>query len=266
MPSQILVFDGVDLSEWVQSWQEVAPTRLNAVTVPRRHGALISDAIVQDARRINIAGRIVSNDGTAYTLRTQLQAFAELLNRQNKRLQLWDDQYIIAYKSSLGYEYVAGSSMRAVDFTIEFLCVDPFWYSTSGSNSGSTDPIASPNLTTGDVAIDITNNIYKRTLIINVPGNLFVYPVITIAAGATPLVRSTVRNLTISRLFTYEATIAANKKLIVDTSQFTVLNDGVDDLTHWAGDFVWLVPGDNTIEIEGTTPAAYSWTWTNRYQ
>lgn len=262
MATQVLIFDNVDLSEYVQSWQEISPTRLNAVTVPRRHGALISDAVVQDARRINLAGRIVSPDGTALGLRDLLEDISELLTRQNKRLQLWDDRYIVAYKSSFGVQYVPGSSMRAVDFTIEFLCVDPFWYSTASSTAGA---LVVPNLTTADQAIDITNNIYRKALTINNPGSIFVYPIITVTAIGTPLTRITVRNLTIGRLFTYEGTVAAAKSLVVDTSGFTVVNDGTDDLTQWAGDFLWLMPGSNSMEIEGTAPAAYGWAWTDRF-
>lgn len=264
MPSQILVFDGVDLSDYIQTWQEIAPTRLNIVTVPRRHGGLISDAVVQDVRQINLTGRVVSPDNTALGLRTTLLTLSELLNRQNKKLQLWDDMYIVAYKSSFGYQYVDGSSLRAADITINFQCVDPFWYSTTPSTAGSTDPIISPNLTTSDQLIDFTNNIYRRDFTIVNTGNLFVFPVITVQAGATPLTHITVRNLTLGRLFTYTGTVQPGKILTVDTANFEVTNDGVEDLTNWAGDFVWLNPGSNSIEIEGTTPAAYGWTWTSR--
>ena len=252
MSTQVLLFDSYDLSPHVETWTESANARLNAVTVPGRHGALFSSAIVQDARQITITGRLVSPDGTASGMRTLLETLSELFARQNKRLQLWDDKYINAYKASFQLAYVPGSAMRAVDFTLTFLCADPFYYDTSTASTNY-------NLTTGDTIVDITQNIYRRAVTINYPGTFLIYPIWTITAGpTTPLTKITIRNTTIGRQFYYSGTVAVNKSLVVDTNFFTVENDGTNDLTNWSGDFVWLQPGDNAIEFEGTAPATYA--------
>jgi hypothetical protein len=257
MSTQVLMYDSTDISDYIETWQESANARLNAVTVPNRHGALLSSAVVQDARQITLTGRIVSPDGTATGLRTVIENLSELFARQNKRLQMWDDRYINCYKANFSFAYVPGSALRALDFTITFLCIDPFYYDTS---SGST----SYNLTTGDTAIDITNNIYNKAVTLNYTGKFITYPIWTVTAGATALTHITIRNLTIGRQFYYSGTVLATKSLVVDTNYFTVTNDGTNDLTHWTGDFLWLQNGNNSLEFEGTAPATYSLTYAIR--
>jgi hypothetical protein len=57
----------------------------------------------------------------------------------------------------------------------------------------------------------------------------------------------------------YRGTVAAGKILEIDnrydTDDFEVLNDGVDDIAHFEGDFLNLSPGNNTIEVTGTMGA-----------
>ncbi len=115
MSSRVLLFDGEDISGYVGMWQESAGARINAVTVPRRHGALVSDAVVQDVRQIRISGTLTTDDGTAEGLRTILDTLNELFSRLGKRLQLWDDRYIVAYKASFTWKYIEGSGLTAAD-------------------------------------------------------------------------------------------------------------------------------------------------------
>ncbi len=261
MPSQIVTFDGIDVSEWFSTWQETSNARLNLVGVPRRHGALISDSIVQDARQITIEGRIQAI--TDLQARIELEYLSALFARQNVPLRLWDDRFINVYKASFAYEYAQGGGLATIDFTITFFCPDPFYY--YGTEAGGS--LVLPNLTMSDTLLDYTNDLYRKAPFdITVEGNFIAYPVWTIIATAyNPLHFITVRNLTTGRQFTYTGTVLSGKALVVDTANFTVQNDGVDDLTHWSGDFVWFDPAeDNSIQFEGTAPAAYSWSYTAR--
>ena len=252
MATQVITYDSVDISEYMETWSETNNARINAVTVPNRHGALLTSAIVEDARQISNSGRIISPDGTAEGMRDLLKDLLELFGRKNKRLQLWDDRYLIATKANLTFAYVPGSAMRAVDFSLTFFCADPFMYNDATSG-------AFYNLTNGNTVVDITANIYKRSFTVTYEGDFLIYPLWAVVAGPTvPLTNITIRNLTIGRQFYYNGTVAVNKSLVVDSAFFTVENDGENDLTNWNGDFIWLVPGDNEIEIEGTPPATYS--------
>ncbi len=260
MANQVVTFDSVDVSEYFATWQESNNARLNLVGVPRRHGALISDAIVEDARQITIEGRI--QEATDEAARDTLDMLAELFARTNKRLALWDDLYINTYKASFGYTYSEGAGLTVIDFMITFFCADPFWYSIDQT---AFNWVFEPNLTSAYTIVDVTHNLYSRQITVPNDETFVAYPIWTITAGGvTPLTHVTIRNLTTGRQFSYDGTIALNQSLIVDTNFFTVENNGVNDLTNWAGDFVWLVPGDNVIEIEGTAPAAYSASWAPR--
>lgn len=259
MPTQTILFDGEDLSDYFSTWQETNGSRLNAMTAPRRHGAILSEAVVEDARRINIKGTIMSPDRTAEGLRDILDTLGELFMRRNKRLQLWDDRYRYAYKSDFTFAYVIGSAMTVVDFDLAFFCPDPFWYSTSADTVPRT-------LTSGDTMIDVTNNIYREAFTLTNNGKVVVYPKITVTAGASvPLTTIIVRNLTQGLYFVYTGTIPVTKSLVVQPLDFTVRNDGEDDLTNFAGDFLGLRLGANSMEIEGTAPATYTFEWTSRW-
>jgi phage-related protein len=256
MATPSIKFDSVDLAEYIATWGENANARINAVTVPRRHGALITESVVEDARTINVAGRISAD--TASGLRDLLDALSELFTRRGKRLQLWDDRYIVAYKATFAFAYVVGSALRAVDFTLQFFCPDPFWYGTSAETTNY-------DLTEADVPLDITNNKYRRTITINNPGSAYIFPLITVTTGLEPLTTIVVRNITSGRYFVYTGTLPIGKALVIDMANFTVNNDGVEDLTNFQGDFFALQPGDNEIQIEGTAPANYQFDYPIRY-
>lgn len=257
MANQIITYDNEDLAEYFSTWQESNPNRINAMTAPRRHGAILNEAIVVDARRISIKGTIFED--TQAELRDTLDFLGELFMRTQKRLQLWDDRYIVATKSDFTFAYIVGSAMKGVDFDLQFFCADPFWYST-------TDDTEQRTLTTADTMIDVTANKYRRAFTLTNSGGLIVYPKITVTAGAsTPLTTIVVRNLTQGRYWVYTGTIAVLKSLVVNPTLLTVRNDGEDDLTNWAGDFLGLRVGANSMEIEGTTPATYVFEWTSRW-
>lgn len=257
MPTQIIKFDDVDLSDYFSTWQETCGSRLNAMTAPRRHGAILSEAVVEDARRIQIKGTLMAD--TPEELRDILDDLGELFMRRNKRLQLWDDRYRFSYKSDFTFAYIIGSAMRAVDFDLAFFCPDPFWYSTTGD----TEPY---ELNTGHTVIDVTNSIYRRAFTLTNNGKVTVYPKITVTAGASvPLTTITVRNLTQGLYFVYTGTIAVTKSLVVNPNLLIVTNDGEEDLTNFNGDFLGLRMGANSMEIEGTTPATYTFEWTSRW-
>jgi phage-related protein len=242
VPNKILTFDNVDISGYVGTWQESANARINAVTVPRRHGALISDAVVQDVRQIRISGTLLSL--TALGLRTILDTLTELFARQGKRLQLWDDQYITAYKSSFTWKYIEGSALCAADYSIALVCVDPFWYSTTSNLQGPTF--------NSMTFLDFTNHIYTQSFTLNNPGTFVAYPAYTFQM-ADAAVKVDFQNLTIGRRFTYAAAFGGGgTTLVIDTSGFTVNNNGVSDLIHWSGDFVWLNPGANSMQVTFT--------------
>jgi len=257
MATPYIAFDGVQLDDYFATWQEQANSRINAVTVPRRHGALITDSVVEDPRIIGVTGRMQNDDPE--DLRDIIDQLSELFQRRNKRLQLWSDRFITAYKSQFGFAYVPGSGMRAADFSLQFFCPDPFWYDT-------TPDAVDFDLAQTDLALDITNNKYRREITVTNDGDVYVYPTITVTPGGTPLTTIVARNITSGRMFTYLGTVAVGTALVVNMAAFTVENNGIEDLQNFSNSDFWaLQPGDNVIQIEGTAPANYDFAFTKRF-
>jgi len=257
MANPYIAFDGVPLDDYFATWQEQANSRINAVTVPRRHGALVTDTIVEDPRIIQATGRMQADDPE--DLRDIIDTLSELFTRRGKRLQLWDDRYIVANKAQFGFTYVVGSALRAADFSVQFFCPDPFWYGTVAT-------AVDYDLAQTDIPIDITNNIYRRNISILNEGGLYVYPTITVTPGLTPLTRVIARNMTNGRMFQFTGTVAPGTSLVINMAAFTVMNNGVEDLNHYINSDFWAFEaGLNDVQIEGTAPANYDFGFTKRF-
>lgn len=255
MSSIIIKFDTLDISEVVESLQDQMDFRINMQLVPKRHGGLLSEVPVAAPRRIKITGRIseVSHD----VLRNTVRGVNQKLSEGRKKLRWHDDRYVNAIKEQFGYSYVPGSAMRSADFTMAFICDDPFEYTDATFTSTET-------LTAADTAVDVTNNIYKKSFVYNNTGTAFNFLKVTVTASNGPITKVIVRNQTTSRLETYTGTIASTKSLVMDNGNFSIKNDGTEDYVNWSGSFIWINASNNTIEIEGT-PGTYLFEFSPRY-
>lgn len=247
----------LDLTEDVETYDEGNPVRLNAQAVPKRHGALISEVPVYGPRQIRMTGHLYGDDKE--DLRDQINTIKQKLGNTRGKVYLFDDRYYNAYAANFSYSYVPGSAMLVAVFGIEFMCDDPFGYAETAPGA------TVRSLTSGDTPIDVTNGIYREEFTLTNNGNEFVYLKVTVLAGASQLTNCVVRNQTISHLWQYNGIVSATKSLIVDSVTFNVTNDGVKDLANWSGSFIWLEPGSNTIQIEGSVPATYTFEYQERY-
>jgi phage-related protein len=55
-----------------------------------------------------------------------------------------------------------------------------------------------------------------------------------------------------SAIFTFSGTLAAGKTLVIDGQRFTVVNDGVNAIGDFSGEFPVLYPGTNIVEYTDT--------------
>lgn len=249
-----LKFGTLDMSDAVESWEQSLDTRLNQMLVPKRHGVLISEVPVVGARMVRLKGRTQAVDFT--TLRTTIDLMEKLLNAGRQKLFLAADRFLYAYKASFGYGYVPGAALAAIDFSIDFLCDDPFFYDTTSQSDVR-------SLTTGDT--NMGGGFYKEAFIHTNPGTVFAYPIITVNANqGVSLTKVIFRNLTNTRTFQYTGTVVAGTSLVIDCGNLSVRNNGVEDLANWNGLFATLDVGANSLEIEGN-PATYTIAYTARY-
>lgn len=70
----------------------------------------------------------------------------------------------------------------------------------------------------------------------------------TIGSGSGVIARLSVNTSTIT--LTFSGTLAAGKTVCIDGDKFTVLNDGVNAIADFSGDFPAIWPGTNTIIYE----------------
>lgn len=257
-----ILFNSFDMTEIIESYDEGRPTRVNAQIVPKRHGAIISEAPVYAARQIRMQGTVYGDPGVADPVadcRSQLNDIQEACNNRRSKLYLFTDRFYNAYCTNFQYSYVKGSGLRVAMFSLDFVCDDPFAYS-------ETDPAdVVRTLTDADTPIDVTNGIYREEFTITNNGNIFIYPTITVQATGGALNNVVIRNLTTSHLQQYTGTILSGKSLVISNNGFTVLNDGESDLANFSGHFIWLDPGVNTMQIEGTVPATYTFDFKERF-
>lgn len=107
------------------------------------------------------------------------------------------------------------------DGTLQFLCADPLWRATSSTNeaiTGTPNSIALGNAPVSDWVLTITATTNSITDI-------------TITLGPNTL--------------TYTGTIAAGQALVIDASDFTVENNGSDDIANYTGGFPLVDPLDS---------------------
>ena len=89
---------------------------------------------------------------------------------------------------------------------------------------------------------------------LGVGGNAFAEPKIYIHAnGGTISDDFQLFNITNNnQLFKFRGTIADGETVVIDTEELTVLNDGVDGISDFEGDFLNLLAGTNEFSFAGS--------------
>jgi hypothetical protein len=261
MASQLIKFGTLDLTEYVEELAESNDNRINIQAIANRHGGIVTDTPVLDARIIRMTGKILED--SAEDLRDTLASWETLLGTTRQRLYtMMDDRYLNAYKSKFSYQYIMGSAMKAVQFDLEFLADDPFEYADPSPSA------VTQTLTTGDTSIGLGR--YKKSFVINNQGNAYVFPTVVTSYTNTLVIQVIVRNLTLGLQFTYNAgaihgMLQSGQNLTVAHGNSTILHSANGDkLTNFTGAFIYLNPGNNTLEIQGE-PAQYQFSYEQRY-
>jgi phage-related protein len=255
-------FNNYDLTDIIEAHSDQMNTRVSMQTVPKRHGALLTDVPVLDIRKIQLKG--VYYGTSQQDARDKIRAVENALGYTKGKLKLFSDRYFNAWKSAFSSSYVPNTNLQVVIMTMEFSCDDPFEYDEGNPFEQVT------TLTSGDTPVDVTNGFYKKQIVINYPGTAPAYLKVLVTADVAGAVKQAiVRNLTTGKSWTYAQTatggvIASTQSLVVDGNAFTVQNNGVNDLPSWQGIFVWLQNGNNTIEVQGN-PADYAFFWDQKY-
>lgn len=205
---------------------------IQTTNIPVTDGAIAETAKI-GPKTINIEGDIA---GTSYdNLRTNLDALhAGLLNGLQK-LTKDNERYIYCQLKDFSYAY--DHMTRRATWSASFVAHFPFWLAET--------PTTDSRVPTSGTGYTITN-----------AGNAPTRLKVEVTADGAITDACKIENTTTGEFFQYRGTIATTKKLEVDnrydTDDFQVLNNNVDDIVNFEGDFITLDPGDNTIKYTGT--------------
>lgn len=230
-----------------ESQQNVLSQRLGDVEVPRRHGVSIQTTAFLAARQIILRGSIAHE---LDTLRGHIDNFfRQLLAEGRGKLHEWDNRYVWATAQSVVLSYREGAGMTVADFSVDFLCDDPYWYSTTLVSTAGTIVAGTPlNLSMNN--IDNTGHI-TTTLTLPTP------PKITVQIFSGGMTACTAALGTRTFSWAKSPGLVDGQLLIVDMATKDVLlgtaaggpDIGTSDRTGLAStaDFFELASGNNTI-------------------
>lgn len=210
--------------------------------IPKMDGS-VAEVARKKSINISVEGDVY---GTDYDdKRTNLDTLKAAFNAGLQKFTKDDDRYIMAQLDSLDDDDVLLrhlSSWRAA-----FIAHYPFWLSETLHEDSA--------VRTSGASITLNNagNAPTRVkILITAPGG-----------GISDNIQ--IANSTRGELLKYRGTVVAADVLEidnrVDTDDFEVLNDGIDDHPNFEGDFLNLDPGNNTIVFTGTAGTTVAFYW-----
>jgi phage-related protein len=232
-------------------WSEDIPSRVTESRFPRRPGSIAPRVPVPDSRIISLVGDIIKDS------ETELKAYLENLNQSlsdlgRNRLYLRDDnRYINAVKRGLRYQYIAAETpAKHVRCFLEFLCDDPYWYSSTDSSDQQT--VGATFVWTWS----ITNNGKARTPL--------VMQIDRTSAGGQKF--DTIITHTTTGIYQrWNGSLGNGSRLIFDAVNNRVIINGGNGLKDFQGRLIYLELGLNNFRYDGPQNVIITSAWTERW-
>lgn len=235
--------------EYIRSWRPNRKNKISHLSLPRRHGTLVPDVAFSDELIINLEGECWKPSETE--LKTYFDDLgARLQNFGKDRLYLRDDGRFV-YAICTGTSFPSFESTRHANgvggnFSLEFTCGDPFWYSATESEDHQT-------ATTSPFTWSITNNGKVRTPIR-----------VHITASGANKTDVKVTNTTTGFYMRYRNQILQGQSVAMNAENSSCLNNGANDLNGFEGAFFLVEPGVNNLSYSGATTVLIDTYWRER--
>lgn len=220
--------------------------RIEEGEVLQAHGSVIQTAYLE-SRKFKIKGVIYQD--VAEDAHTDLLNMQNALLSQERAFKYRSDRYINCYTRSIESDLVQGTDQKVIEVGIDLVARIPFHYSDG-------------------VSYTVVQNVNGGTTTFNVNnlGNAFSEPrVMFYASGLTVNDAIAITNLSDqSRQERFRGVVAFGKTLDMNTENYSVLNNLVDALTLFEGNFLNLVAGSNTLQYVGATgrlTVEYKYRW-----
>jgi len=219
----------LDTSSYFENWSIDNRFRQASHRVSRRPGLIIPDSEF-DSLGLNISGNVYGTTATA--ARSSYDSLMQYLSVGEKDVYLYDDRYIRAFLSSKSDDRKAAN--RVIEFDLKFVTQIPFYQYVQYLRKTQA----------------ISSSPTSFTLTVN--GNVYSQPIINFIAGGSNITSCTLENITRGETMTFSGTVTAANTLVIDGNDLTVLNNAVDEIGSFSGDFLRLNPGDNILKFTGS--------------
>lgn len=204
-------------------------------SIPRRNGTVIQTPYLK-ARSLKVVGLIHSS--SVETSHSQLLAMQKALLVGEGNFQYRSDRYIKCYTKKVTPDSKEGTDRAVMEVTIQMVAQNPYFYSAGVSISDIQTPVKGTTL----------------SFSINNQGDVFSEPIYKICATSGAINDDiSVTNLTNNKTLRFRGIIANGLTLEINAEELTVLNNGVDGLSNFEGDFITLAAGTNSFQFVGAT-------------
>lgn len=204
-------------------------------TIVRQHGSVIQTPFIK-SKQFKVKGTI-HNSSKATSL-SQLDTMQQNLLADKEFFRDREDREIEVYIKKITPRQELGSDKALIHVEIDMIASIPFFVATGASLETAF------SLADGSSAFNLPGG-----------GNVFNEPRIYIfASGGTINDDFELTNVTNSnQLFRFRGVVADGKTVIVDSTELTVLSNGVDGISDFEGDFINLLAGTNLFTFDGAT-------------
>lgn len=220
-PNQTFVLEGLNLEN-----------NIIEENITRRHGSNIQYSYLK-SRKLQVSGTI--HNTTEDASLTELLAMQKSLLAGEDKLYYRSDRYINCYAQKIIPDIIKGGNNALLDVNINFIAQNPFAYSAGASYSFIENHTGGTN-----------------TFAATYDGNVFSEPIISVCPMGSTISSIELWNLTNNnQSFKFTGTMGQGLTVKFDTDLYTVLNDGVDGITYFNGEFLTIIPGINQFQVSG---------------
>lgn len=230
MATRLLKFGTYEFPDGFRVREDPTPRLIPAAKYPRAHGSRAIPGYL-DAKTVIVDGGIYKGPLDQTDVRDRLDALRAAIANGPNCLYLYSDRYYRNVQGTLRDTYEVTAFARFADVQVEFICPDPFQYSST--SEAITESVAGSGETW-----NVTNG-----------GNAPSAPVleITVGGSGSEQILFTMTNVTTSQQFTLSGEAAAADVIVVNCEDRTVQIAGIDKMALFEGLFPELAVGVNTM-------------------
>ena len=229
-----LKFGNYNFKKTIANWDTNIKSKLESKGRALVDGVSLDNTLLS-GRNISVNGILFKDTETS--LRTKFDALKAALNLGKQYLYFFDDRRTLAAVDGFSWKDYPRTyeNPARCEYSIKFEAESPYWESISE--------------TTLEETVIVVEG--SDSFLINNPGNVNVYPVITIANASLNCVLQNNTDIPTGESQGLKFVLSTTGRFIVDCINGTVEVGDVNYIRYFSGAFLKLLPGDNEITYTG---------------